>query len=344
MIKRFFIAAVLVLVSVNAFAQENTSSPYSYFGIGLPRFKGTAENRSMGGISVFSDSIHLNLQNPAGYGKLGLTTYTVGLTQNTETIESNEGSDHLSNTTIDYIALGFPAGKWGFGFGVTPFTSVGYELRKSNEDRYSEYTGRGGLNRLYLSAGYRFDAGLRLGVEGSYNFGDIQNKTVLLQNGIQFGTREKNRSDLSGFNVKFGAQYEKMLTDKLQLVTSASYSPSANLTSENSRELATLILSSKNEIPIEIRDIDVSDTNLKIPSDIRVGAGIGQPRKWFAGAEYENISASDYSNRSFQIDNVEYKDASVYRVGGFYIPDYNDITSYFKRITFRAGLRYQGLV
>lgn len=338
--KRFLIAAVLLFV-VTANAQEITSSPYSFYGTGIQKFKGTAENRAMGGLSVFSDSIHMNLQNPAGYGKLRLTTFAVGGSHVSDNLNSNTGSDKVSSTSLDYIAVGIPAGKFGFGFGVEPYTAVGYKLRETNENSYNEYTGRGGLNKLFLSMGYRFNENFRLGVEGSYNFGNIQNKSLFFQSGLQFGSREKNRSDLSGFKVNFGAQYEKMLTENLQIMGSASYSPSAKLNSDNTRQLATIALSSdRGELVSAENEIDIPNTEMKIPADVRLGAGIGRPRKWFAGVEYENIKAGGFNNRSFTIANASFHDATTYRVGGFFIPDYNDITSYFKRIVFRAGMRY----
>jgi len=84
----------------------------------------------------------------------------------------------------------------------------------------------------------------------------------------------------------------------------------------------------------------VPNDEMKIPSEVRLGAGIGQKRKWFAGLEYQRLSSSEYSNRSFELNNVQYTDASTFRAGGYFIPDYNDITSYFKRIVYRAGVRY----
>jgi hypothetical protein len=48
MIKKIIVSACLLL-SLVSFAQEGTASPYSYYGIGDVRFKGTVENRSMGG-------------------------------------------------------------------------------------------------------------------------------------------------------------------------------------------------------------------------------------------------------------------------------------------------------
>ena len=60
MIKKIIISACLFL-SLMSFAQEGTSSPYSFYGIGDVRFKGTLENRSMAGLSIMPDSIHICL-------------------------------------------------------------------------------------------------------------------------------------------------------------------------------------------------------------------------------------------------------------------------------------------
>ena len=76
MIKKIIVSACL-LISFVSFAQQG-ASPYSFFGIGDVRFKGTLENRSMAGVSVEQDSIHLNIENPASYASLRQTTFTVG--------------------------------------------------------------------------------------------------------------------------------------------------------------------------------------------------------------------------------------------------------------------------
>jgi len=338
--KTIFFTLLLFSVLVNA--QENTSSPYSFFGVGLNKFNGTAENRAMGGMSIASDSIHINLQNPAGYGKLGLTTYALGGSHSTVNLETSNSSDKASSTTFDYLAMAFPAGKFGFGLGVIPYTSVGYELEDITDESSSRFTGSGGLNKLFLAAGYEVTKELRVGVEGSYNFGNIQNKNLLFQDGLQFGTRETNRSDLSGFKVNFGAQYEKLLESGLQLTGSVSFSPETKIDSENERQLATLIINTENtDILADLREIDVEDSELTLPSELKVGGGIGQPRKWFAGIEYGRKSSSDFTNRSFELNNVVYTDANSYKLGGYFIPNYNDITSYFKRIVYRAGVRYE---
>ena len=59
------------------------------------------------------------------------------------------------------------------------------------------------------------------------------------------------------------------------------------------------------------------------------------------GAEYTYLDASKFDNRSFTSDNVVYENASKVKLGGYYIPKYNSLTSYLNRIVYRAGLRYE---
>lgn len=336
--KKQTLVVLIFLVSLGTQAQEITSSPYSFFGVGLQKFKGTAENRAMGGIGILADSVHLNLQNPASLGNLELTTYTLGASHTSTDVKKNNVSDATSSTNIDYLGLGVPAGDFGFSFGLIPYTGVGYRLRKVTDASTTEYKGKGGLNRLYLSVGYEITENLRVGVEGNYNFGNIQNRSLFFKQDIQYGTLEENRADLSGFAANFGVQYEKKIGKDLKLKTSASYSPSSDLTSENER---TISLVNRAEQSLSSRDINPDDTDFELPEEYRIGVGIGEPQKWFAGVEYQKIGSGNYNNRSFEVTDLEFKDANAYRIGGFYIPNYGDITNYFNRMTFRLGARYQ---
>ena len=74
MIKKLCIV-LFAIAALNIHAQEGTTSPYSFSGIGSLKFKGTTENRSMGGLSIYTDSIHVNLRNPAAYAGPNLTRW-----------------------------------------------------------------------------------------------------------------------------------------------------------------------------------------------------------------------------------------------------------------------------
>jgi long-subunit fatty acid transport protein len=343
------ILIVFILFSVITTAQERTSSPYSFYGVGLNTFRGTVENKSMGGISFFSDSIHLNLRNPAAYGRLRLTNYSLGASNSSVDFESDAASGSANTASFDYLAIGIPTNKFGFGFGLIPYSAVGYNILNVEEDgsRASRFSGKGGVNKVFLSAGFEINENISLGAEVNYNFGNIQNKNLLVQENIQFATREINRSDLSGFSYTFGLDYQRMLNDKLELKFGAHYTPKADLNSENLRELATVQFNNLGgEGVVDARDVDLADTDLELPDNFSVGTGIGRPRNWFVGAEYVRTGAGNFSNRSFSLEGASYREANSYRVGGYYIPDYSSLTSYFNRIVYRAGVRMEetGLV
>ncbi|MFL1894960.1 hypothetical protein ACJRPK_04610 [Aquimarina sp. 2-A2] len=341
MIKKILVV-LLVIVAGFSYAQEGTSSPYSYYGIGLQKFKGTVENRSMGGLSFLTDSIHINLQNPSAYGDLKLTAYTLGATYNSLKLNSQNGSSSTDNATLDYLAVAIPAGKFGFGFGVVPVNAVGYQLKSEQADgSETRFSGTGGLNRVFLAAGVQINKNLNVGLDLHYNFGNIQNKVLRTRSDILFSTREINDSDLSGFSMSLGVTYRTMLTDKLELTTSIVSSPSFALTSENDRTLSSVVVnSSGGETLIESQDVEVENRDLDLPAEFKFGAGIGAPKNWYVGGEYSYVDAENFENRSFTQEGVTYDNASKFKLGGYYIPNYRSLTSYLNRIVYRAGVRY----
>lgn len=340
MIKRFIIIVAL-LTTVLAAAQEGTSSPYSFYGIGLTKFKGTVENQSMGGLQLFSDSIHLNLRNPAGYGRLKLTTYTVGGSHRSTQLKNDQASESSRTTSLDYLAIGIPTGKLNFGLGLIPFNSVGYKILNVNEETANRFTGRGGMNKVYLSTGYSVTDNLSLGVNVNYNFGNIQRNFTAFQNGIQFGTRQIDRTDLSGFNLNFGLDYQRALAENLTFYTAATYSPKMDITAKKIQNTATITLGANgSELITSEHDITFPDSDLSLPAQLTLGAGLGGSNKWFLGAEYSNIQTEDFNSVTPNQD-VSYQNASQYRLGGFYIPQYNSLTNYFNRIVYRAGIRFE---
>ncbi len=342
MIKKILVA-ILVLVTVMSNAQEGTSSPYSFYGLGIQKFKGTVENRSMGGLSIYTDSIHLNLQNPASYGELKLTAYSIGTSYSNFRIVNQTESSSGDNASLDYLAIGIPAGKFGFGFGIIPQTSVGYQLRSVDDnDVEQQFTGTGGLNKVYLSAGLKVNKNLSVGLDFNYNFGNIENKSILSRPDVQFDTREITSSNLSSFSLSLGLVYKTMVSDKLEWHASVVSTPSFSLTSEGSRELSTILLGNNGrEVVIDNQENDLDESNIDLPAEVKVGTGIGMPKKWFVGAEYVYLDSGDFTEALFTRDDAEYSSASKYRLGGYYIPKYNSLTSYFSRVVYRAGFRYE---
>jgi len=342
MIKKIIISACL-LISFVSFAQQGTASPYSFYGIGDARFKGTLENRSMGGVSVEQDSIHLNIDNPSSYASLKQTTFTVGGSFGTSTLKSAEESAKAQRATFDYLAIGIPMGKFGAAFGLIPLSSVGYKILNNNSGvdgaTSSQYEGRGGVNKVFFGLGYKILPNWNIGADAQYNFGKITTTSVEGITNVESVTTETNASELSGINFNIGTMYQRIIYKKVSLFTSLNYTFASTLNSGNSRVISV----SGDPDPYLYPE---TSTDLKLPNKLSIGLGIGQARKWLVGTTLAFQGDGRYANYYNASDDVRYEKYSKYAVGGYYIPNYTSFSSYFSRITYRAGLKYEkiGLV
>jgi len=347
MIKKL-IVPIFLFFTLISFAQQGTSSPYSFYGIGDVKFKGTAENRAMGGLTIYSDSIHLNFQNPASYSNLKLTTFSLGGTYLTTDLETNSQSEKARRTAIDYLAVGLPFGKFGVGFGLMPYSSVGYNIQSNtaatatDPQEIKQYSGTGGINKVFFGVGYALTKKLSIGIDYSYNFGKIQTYSFRFIEGLQYGSREKNLSDITGGLLNAGLTFNTPINKKLNGFASLTYSPDSKLSSSNYRNIATIQYSSTGaEILVQPLDVDVANTTITLPSKLAVGFGIGQNKKWMLGTEITFQKSSNMGNRFNDINNVNYENATRYSFGGFYIPNYNSFSKYYEKIIYRAGIRYE---
>ncbi len=347
MVKKIVIA-IIWSTACGIYAQNGTVSPYSYFGIGDSRSVGTVENQMMGGLSMYADSIHINLKNPAAYGKLRLTTYTAAISRKELRLKSYTDQERTSVTNLDYLSIGFPLGKdFGMGFGLMPVSSVGYNLvsesTNANQDLViNEFSGEGGLNKVYVSLGYQIVKNLSLGATANFNFGTLKNQRVQSMENVQFGTLDRRTSKVNGLDFNFAANYTPAIKDKYTLYTSVLVNTQANLVSENTQQIGSFSQSRDREIEVIDVNLDaqyLKNTELKIPTTTTLGLGFGEDKKWFVGAEYAFQGLSSFENRFLGADNLRYKDASSFAFGGYFVPDYGSFSSYFKRITYRAGIR-----
>ena len=335
------------------YAQNGTISPYSYFGIGDTRTSGTIDNRMMGGLQMYGDSIHINLRNPAAYSKLKLTTYTAGITHREFRLRDNFDTQRTSVTNLDYLAVGLPIAKnAGIGFGIQPYTSVGYDLVTESTNAAQDtvrnvFTGQGGLNRVFVSLGFQPVKNVAIGATANFNFGTLEYSRTETTEGVQLGTLDSRESRINGFDLNLGGTYTPKI-GKYTLFTHVGVDTQINLVSENSRTIGSF---SQTQGQIEVFDVDLEsqnlkNTELKIPTRSTFGLGFGEERKWFIGGEYSMQELSTFENTFLGQDNVTYADATSMALGGYYVPNFAALSGIFNRITYRAGLRYDqsGLV
>lgn len=345
MIKKI-VAGFCLLFTTVVFSQENNASPYSYYGLGDQKFKGTVENRSMGGLSIVPDSIHINLQNPANYSSLLLTTFTVGAGNSSTDMKTATEKDKINRTSLDYLAVAIPFNKVGIAVGLMPYTSVGYKIEDGETDadnvnRYKRFDGSGGLNRVFAGGSYQITPNFSLGAEFAYNFGNIETASIVAIPEVQYATKETNDSHYEGASFSFGAAYKAKIKNKYTWSTGVTYTPGSTLQGDTSREISTITLTASGaETTIDMLEVASYKEDVKLPSKFTIGTGFGRERKWFAGAEYTFQESNELGNRFDDVTNAAFESAYKISVGGYYIPNYTSFTSYFSRITYRAGIKY----
>jgi len=346
---KYIYLIIFLAVSPYIFAQSNTSSPYSIGGLGEIAFKGNAINRHMGGLDIVSDSLHANINNPASLGDLKLVTYSLGLNYKSTKLSSNASNESVTSASIDYLVVAIPTKKFTFGFGILPATSVGYRLQSvfDSEDInnvVNRNEGYGGLNQTFISIGFKVFEFLNFGVSANYNFGKITNESSRQEQNIDFGTFFTKTSSLVGFNYRFATQLKIPLTSKVRLDAMAYYVPENSLTATNesvyfTRSVTTQDLGDFENVDLAARNL--KETSISLGDQYSFGLGITKEKKWFVGGQYSQRNSADYVNNFISLDNITYANGSRLSFGGFYLPDYSSITSYWKRIVYRAGMRFE---
>jgi hypothetical protein len=343
MIKKIIVIACFFF-SLMSNAQSGSASPYSFFGIGETRFKGNLENRSMAGLNIEQDSLHMNILNPASFAAMRFTAFTIGLNYTSTSLKTDTKSDNAKRTSVDYLAVALPLGKVGVGFGLMPYTSVGYNIQSTNTEIdgvNSVLKGTGGLNKAFFSLGYTIIPNLVVGGDVQYNFGRINNTNLAFLTGVLLGTEEKNKADLNGIAANFGAMYKYKIYKKTNLYTSFTYAPEATLSSTNTKTISTVTYNSNFDVAVydalaskEIRN------DLKIPQKTTFGFGVGETKKWLLGAQFVFQDVGKLADDYNTLSNVSYGKMSSYGLGGFYVPKNNVFSKYYQKIVYRGGLKY----
>ena len=347
MIKKIILSFSL-LAGITTFAQQGTASPYSAFGVGDVKFKGTHEVKSMGGLAIYQDSLHVNTLNPASYAKLQSTAFTIGFTNTSTNIASQNSSSKATRNSFDYFALAFPAGKFGMAFGIMPYSFVGYNIQnKAQENEFTvsrQYLGDGGINRAFFGIGYEVNKQLNIGAEFAYNFGDteLSNTKFIIDDGTGFaidrGSRKLLRNNYSGMTVNTSVNYTQPLQDKIKLQIGATFSPQSSL--KNNQEVNIATVNASNGSVIDEESSTNYENKLVFPMKYSVGTGIGDPNKWFVGVEYTATQNSKLNNH-LQTATSSFSNGHKVSFGGFYTPHHISFTNYLSRVTYRAGGKYE---
>lgn len=232
------------LVSFGATAQKGTQSPYSVFGLGELNNGQYAYFMAMGNaLTANTDSTIVNQNNPASYSYIGRyrPLFQVALNGKFSTFSEGSNSSKQNQFGLNQFQLGLPIAKnWGGSFGLTPFSSTGYDIVGSNlsdGDTISQQIneGEGTISKFHFGTAYKQKIGstssVALGVNANYIFGSsnkIESFEYYSYPALALHSRVERKTRVSSFNFDLGLIYEQQLgTNSFSL--GVKYSPAVKL-------------------------------------------------------------------------------------------------------------------
>lgn len=349
---RAIILVGLIIFPTLLFAQfnNNTSSPYSRFGMGDLQSYGFGRSAAMGGASLASRyNTQINLSNPASYSAIDSLTFMFefGIDGTYSKFKNDLGSTNTNNVNFQYFAMKFQITNWlAAGLGLIPFSDMGYTVEVNEEidnvgGVLTKYYGAGTVSDAFFGVAVEPLKNVSIGVNMNYMFGKLNHnaEVYFLDASDFYGMQQYADFRLSDFGFDFGAQVTLPLKDNTQLIFAAvvenkpeynahySNITQKNLSSGNTIDRDTLFFAEENESTINM--------------PLTIGGGISYTKKNVFEINVDYFHQS-WSNATFLGHKSDFiTDLNKFAIGGEWIPNKFSIRSYLSKIAFRAGFKYE---
>ncbi len=348
---RYSLLFFVLLVSVSAFSQKRTYSPFSRYGLGDLSERGFGQNAAMGNAGIgHRDNDHLNNLNPASYSAIDSTSFFFesGITGFTQTFESGDKQEQYNNVDFSYFAMGFPLSKkFHTSLGLKPFSNTGYKFEFSDENSLNRAIGTGNLSSAYGGLSFRVTPNLSIGAHATYLFGNIQHTTFIEfpedETAYKYGVQSELHA--SDFFFDFGTQYTHEISDSRSLTIGATYRPQTPVSGDFQRTVAKgfqyhedgKLFTSNLIIPEASDSSDIKSFDL--PQSIGFGISYKvskESEELLLNADYVT---SNWGDITLPDGHSNTTNSSHLSAGAQYIPNKRS-RSYLGRMSYRAGIKY----
>lgn len=330
----------MILITNFSFAQNDTSTPYSIFGLGVENKTATGGLTGLGNTGIAQNkSAEINLFNPASLSGIEPKTflYEFGVNGMYSTIETDDLSQNTTDFNISHVVMAFPVNKnIGLSFGLLPYTKVGYDIdiersiEGSNDTYNSRVTGSGGLTKLYLAGGIDITKNLSFGADFTYIFGSIKQESSLYYESL-VNIVDENR--YHGFKLKTGLQYNLINRENLNINLGGIVELPTSLSGDQTRS-ANTTLSSGTYIVIDDEEAYSLD-DFELPLTYGFGITSAINNKLTTSFDFTKLKWNDTKQ---SINEESYTDQSIYAFGVEYNPTRRK--SYWSNVDYRFGFNY----
>ena len=362
------ITLLLTIPVASLYAQGDTSSPYSQYGVGLLGDQSVGMSRGMNGVGIgLREQGQVNYLNPATYSLIDSTTFIfdVAMTMQTanfkETISQGSRSLNSRDACFEYAVASFRVRKHlGMSFGIMPYSVVGYEYstKPRTVNDYVQYpmtenkttvstqnTGAGGLRMVYIGAGWAITNSLSIGANVNYMWGTLDNYLVTTYTDSYVKSLSRYyTATISTVKLDFGVNYSLPLDKDNQLTVGLTYSPGYGMGASPRCEVVTSNAQSAVNDTTQYK----AHNALRLPTSIGAGVSWKHKNKWLVGLDYtyqgwSKMKAVDYVNektgQKMGDDTDGFNDRHKINVGAQYCRNASG-RSFGERIRYRFGAGY----
>lgn len=252
-----------------------------------------------------------------------------------------------------HFVLLFPLGqKVSTSVGITPYSTTNsgtfYEYDIANDTTTARVSNNktGGLNQIFVGAGYDVSKNISLGLQGGFIFGNIKSENftqLKSQNEIEFGDKfgTFNQISYKAYSLKPSVFYTTPLKSPgdsslfLNITSAFTFTSDANSSQSLSFQNRTIY-----DQVISDSTLQTTDAEFQFPKEFSVGVALNKINRWTLGADfiYGNWSQLNSGSLEFEYTN-SYKislgaESKFTRRGRILTP---------KTPAFRAGLSYAQL-
>lgn len=376
--------ALTYLILVTGFsqiswAQNNTKSIYSSYGLGIIQSQEVNGTKGFAGSSLgLSAGFLPNTSNPMSLGGRRSTDFDFGFELNNRLQQNQfaQRTDWAGN--VNYVSLAFPAWhfnkkvnkelgdssytkekkfNWNTGISLSPFTAMDYDYAIEGDsatfNTLVSVGGNGSLNSLKWSNAFQINekiAPLTFGFSLEYLFGTIVENRLknLLSDTTSIGYQQETSQRITGGRVGLGLSYSMKLNENkvekqgkplLTQTFGAFYSLESGLNSD------VILTTRRVEDFFRVKDtlrFDNVEGKITLPTSLRVGYGLQKGNKWALTFDYTNTSWSTYTN---SVDPGSLNNFTRLSMGYLINPDRIRYTTkeieWYRKYLWSSGLFYQ---
>jgi len=339
-----------MISGLSAFTQNNnTTSPFSRYGIGDLHHYGYGRTAAMGGASLGSRHVvQINSANPASYTSNDSLSFIFdfGIDGTFSRYKSDQGKMGAKDVNFRYFSMSWPVTKWfGAAMGIQPYSDMGYEVSYSDElsgteNAYHSYKGEGTTSKAYFGTAFSPFKGFSVGANLNYVFGRInQNTDIGFNNAQLFYISKTEGTRLRDFSLTYGFQYDYAIKKDEFLTLGVTLERQTDITVLHRLFTYKGITVGNSTLTDTLELIPEGKNFIKLPSTFGVGLSYNKLNKLEINADYyyAGWSKSTFLGKTDELIT----DQSRISAGFEYIPEAFSIRSFYKRVKYRAGIHQE---